>query len=137
MKETEEEYDCIKQKHNKSGSLEGDVFGNDSFRPIPLPCSPQFMNKKLNYINIKNNNTNKKYINNNDSNFTETIETKIEGNNSNKNSYNEKNINKNISICTHTSNILSLGKMTNKDIILFESKSKNSEDSEEKKEEEF
>ena len=48
------------------------------------------MNKKLNYINIKNNNTNKKYINNNDSNFTETIETKIEGNNSNKNLYNKK-----------------------------------------------
>ena len=48
------------------------------------------MNKKLNYINIKNNNTNEKYINNNASNFTKTIETKIEGNNSNKNSYNEK-----------------------------------------------
>ena len=131
--------------HENLNSLEEDEFRMDSFRPKPMPASPQFINNKIN----NNDNENKNPNNNNYSNFTETLNTKIEGDNLIKNtneSINDKNIHN--SIYNHNSNILSLGKLPNKDIINnefnnknniknSENERKNSEDSERRKEEDF
>ena len=89
----------------------------DSFRPKPMPDSPKFIdNKKNNDIEERRNeNENENKIGNNDNttNFTETLKTKIEGD---KNSSKIKPINeKDNNYYTHESNIISLGKMTNKD----------------------
>ena len=123
-------------KHDYLDSIEGEAFRMNSFKPIPIPGSPKFTNKvsinddKNNNINsnkIENNKDikydtieNNNNINNNEinniPNFTETIETKIEG---------EGDISKETPIIndqiynnllyTHNNNIISLGYMPNKD----------------------
>ena len=132
----DEETDLINELYNKSinhenlDSVEGEAFRMNSFRPNPIPGSPKFTQKISDNININNFNLNSNEtinIQNNNSNnnnnlpsFTETIETKIEGNLNTKNSIkiDDTNINKKDlynQIYTHNSNIISLGKMPNKE----------------------
>ena len=154
-----EENDIIDELYYRSKAenleqSEGELFRMGSFRPNPIPGSPKFSKKvsKSEEPIIKRNDKN---INNNNlTNFTETIKTKIEGdknNIQNKDAYNDK---KNIPIFTHDNNIVSLGKipslktstynsqLLNKKNNLIENKaieqkqSKSSED-EEKAEEDF
>ena len=113
--EKEEQNNSNKEKnyndHENLDSIEGDEFRMDSFRPKPIPSSPKFINDKIKY------NDNKKTDdeNTNCSNFTETLKTKIEGDNLIKNSFNDNNNNNN-PIYSQDSN-LSLGKISNKDNI--------------------
>ena len=121
----------------------------DSFRPKQEPNSPEFIKKEsdFNYINngipqqnknnFNNYNNNAIYISNN--NFSETIQTKIIGNNLNKKNQKQENnlitledkINGNKSISNHDNNIVSLGKE------IVDNFSKTSEELEKQKEEEF
>ena len=142
--EDKDEQEKNENSNNENlNNLEGEEFRMDSFRPKPTPDSPQFINNK-----IKNDEKELKNRNNNGyANFTETLKTKIEGNNLIKNtddSINDKNI-KN-SINNHNSNVLSLGKLPNSinketddNGIKKEEEyeGKNSEDSERQKEEDF
>ena len=106
-------------KHDYLDSVEGEAFRMNSFRPNPIPGSPKFSKR----VSVNNNNTNnnndinseEKKNNNNLQNFTETIETKIEGDISKENSINRQ-MYKN-ELYTHNNNIISLGKMPNKDNI--------------------
>jgi len=137
--ENEEQNDFRKSNKNEKDSIEGENLRIYSFRPNPIPVSPQFTkkisnNNNINNVEIKNNDLN---INNNLNNFTETIKTKIEEENSNKNEvYNSENNN--------YKNYITLGKMSNKDIlnnsdknnIIKENNNKNFEDEEEDEEEE-
>ena len=108
----------------KRNSGENENFLLNSFRPKPRTDSPTFLNN--NKINkIQNNNEIEKHINNaNDNNnvcqqFTETLQTKIEGIR-----INEKNTNKDKDIIySHdNNNFFSLGKMPNKDSIYSDKK---------------
>ena len=117
-----------------------------SFRPIPIPNSPEFPKKSTEYnnnhivkvINNKNGfNYNNKNINNN---FTETLETKIEGDNLNQNQ--EKlitldNIINGKKELEHNNNLASLGAFTIKGKENNDNNSKNSEEIEQQKEQEF
>ena len=122
--ENDEQNDLINElyesanKHENLDSIEGEGFRMNSFRPNPIPGSPKFSNQNsanndTNNLNINNNSNNNNLIN-----FTETLETKIEGDLSNKISLKE-DINKNDinPLYTHNNNLISLGKMPNKDSI--------------------
>ena len=126
----DEQNDLINELYNKSinhenlDSVEGEAFRMNSFRPNPIPGSPSFTRKTPDDININNFNLNSNEINNNPNNnnnnnnltsFTETIETKIEGNLNTKNSIKINKNDLNNQIYTHNSNIISLGKMPNKE----------------------
>ena len=116
----------VKSPNNENlDSYEGEGFRfMDSFKPKPIPGSPNFskrisVNNNINSFNLNSNNNisniNNNNNNNNLANFTETIETKIEGDlSSNKNLIKNNDLNKNY---THNSNIISLGKLPNKDSI--------------------
>ena len=133
------------QKHENTNSLEGEEFRMNSFRPKPAPDSPKFVND-----NENNKENEVKNENNNDcTNFTETLATKIEGDNLIKNSNNNNNDkNNNDSIYNHSSNVISLGQLPNKDNINNESINNNknnknenifnfNDDSDRQKEEDF
>ena len=122
--ENDEQNDLINElyvsnnKHENTDSNDGEAFRMNSFRPNPIPGSPKFTNtNQIDNDNINNSDTNNN-INNNIMNFTETIETKIEGDASNKNTVKEE-INKNEinSILTHNKNIISLGKINPSDSV--------------------
>ena len=153
--ENEEQNDLINElysnksiKHENLDSIEGEGFRMNSFRPNPVPGSPKFTKREtLNNNEIKNT---EDINNNNLNNFTETIETKIEGESPDINLEKENPINKNDfnPIYTHSSNIISLGNLPNKEnIITSESIEKmkndrnkieeNSKNEEEKEEEAF
>ena len=135
--------------HNdKKESLElpgSEEFRMGSFRPKPIPGSPKFSNRTIKdeetIVEKKEQNTNN---NNNLTNFTETIETKIEGDKNNL--HNEtKIINPNINIYSHNNNIISLGKIpikesnniNDKDKKVSEVIQKKSSEDEDKAEEDF
>ena len=119
----------------------------NSFRPKPIPNSPEFPKKSTEYnnnhivkeINNKNrfNYNNNKNINNN--NFTETLETKIEGDNLNQNQEKlitlDNIINGNKEL--EHNNFASLGTFTIKEKENNDNNSKNSEEIEKQKEQEF
>ena len=89
----------------------------NSFRPNPIQGSPKFTKREtLNSTSLKNTDN---FNNNSINNFTETIETKIEGESPDINTFKENSIktNKNNQIYTHSSNIISLGKLPNKENI--------------------
>ena len=130
-KEDDEQNDLINELYRKSSKnenldpIEGEEFRKISFRPKPIPGSPNFTkrisDKNLiinNNFNLNNNEVNNNIgINNNNlSNFTETIETKIEGDVTNKNAIKENEVNKNDLEHEYShKNIISLGKLPNKD----------------------
>ena len=121
--ENEEQNDLINELYNKSikhenlDSIEGEGFRMNSFRPNPIQGSPKFTKREtLNSTSLKNTDN---FNNNSINNFTETIETKIEGESPDINTFKENSIktNKNNQIYTHSSNIISLGKLPNKENI--------------------
>jgi len=152
IEEKNENDDSINKNNEFFENLDEEDNGIDSFRPKQEQKSPEFINKNFSIYN-KNANSNssinnkKNIINNscnNMNNFTETIKTKIEGDLSIKdsiriNSINEK-FNNNLQY-THNPNIISLGKISNKEsdsaIPKNNNDRKSSDDTEEQKEEEF
>ena len=105
--EANEENDLINELYTKKSENleigEGEGFGKYSFRPDPIPISPKFnekipKNNPKNLITLDDILTNDDKINNknnnNLNNFSETIETKIEGDISNENSTEINPINK-------------------------------------------
>ena len=115
-----EENDIINELYNKSkidnlDQPEGvELFRMGSFRPNPVPGSPKFSknapnNETLNEKEDKQNNTNNE--NKNLENFTETIETKIEGDKLHLQNQEKSQVNNIIPIYTHDNNIISLGKI--------------------------
>ena len=105
-----------------------------SFKPNPVPLSPKFSkntnNNNMNLITLNDMITYKNPINNlmnNNSlkNFTETIETKIEGDMKNSIKENQNNINPTY---THNDKIISLGKISEENKNIYD---------EEREEEEF
>ena len=83
-----------------------------SFRPKPIPGSPKFSKKisKSDEAKVENKeekDNNEKNPNYNLNNFTETIETTIEGDKVQT----KESINKNIPVYTHNNLIISLGKI--------------------------
>ena len=127
--EDNEQNDLINELYRKSSKnenleiIEGEELRKMSFRPKPIPGSPNFKKKISdknliinNNFNLNNNEINNNINNNNLSNFTETIETKIEGDITNKNLIIENEVNKNdINPENSHKNIISLGKLPNKD----------------------
>ena len=123
--ENDEQNDLINElyvsnnnRHEIFDSNDGEAFRMNSFRPNPIPGSPKFTNTNQNDDdNINNSDTNNN-VNNNIMNFTETIQTKIEGDASNKNTVKEE-INKEEinSILAHNKNIISLGKINPSDSV--------------------
>ena len=123
--ENDEQNDLINElyvsnnnRHEIFDSNDGEAFRMNSFRPNPIPGSPKFSNTNQNDDdNINNSDTNNN-VNNNIMNFTETIQTKIEGDASNKNTVKEE-INKEEinSILAHNKNIISLGKINPSDSV--------------------
>ena len=115
--EKEEENNLINELYdkNKTENLEQTDFENfrmGSFRPKPIPGSPKFSKRisKANEPKIENKEkkeNKEKNSNYNLNNFTETIETTIEGD---KVPIKESN-NKNIPIYTHDNTFISLGKI--------------------------
>ena len=152
-----EENDIINELYNKSkidnlDQPEGvELFRMGSFRPNPVPGSPKFSknapnNETLNEKEDKQNNTNNE--NKNLENFTETIETKIEGDKLNVQNQEKSQVNNIIPIYTHDNNIISLGKIpsvkgnysNNNEILnqkVKEETQKKSNENEEKAEEDF
>jgi len=116
---TNEENDLINELYNKPKTdnfeqPEVELFRMGSFRPNPVPGSPKFSkriskNEELLIEKIDKNNNNN--VNNNLDNFTETIETKIEGDKHNAQNPEKNQANKTIPIYTHNNDIISLGKI--------------------------
>ena len=151
--EQKEENEIIDELYNKTKTeieqSEGELFRMGSFRPNPIPGSPKFSKRisKNEESKISNQTTNKE---NNLTNFTETIETKIE---EDKNNFQNNEVNNYNPSYTHENNIVSLGKMpsfkinnnnenfnkiidTNKKVIEVH-QDKSNEEEEEKAEEDF
>ena len=150
IEEKNENDDSINKNNEYFENLEEEDNGIDSFRPKQEQKSPEFINKNFSIYN-KNTNSNinnkKNVINNscnNMNNFTETIKTKIEGDLSIKNSIRINSINEKFNNnfqYTHNPNIISLGKISNKESDSAIQKNNNdrktSDESEEQKEQEF
>ena len=140
---------------NKTENIEQIDFENfrmGSFRPKPIPGSPKFSKRisKSDEAKVENKekkDNNEKNPNYNLNNFTETIETTIEGDKVQT----KESINKNIPVYTHNNLIISLGKIPIKESInnnnneLLNKQNKNSKEenqhknseNEEKAEEDF
>ena len=109
------EDELINELYNKSklenlDQPEVELFRMGSFRPEPIPGSPKF-SKRISKNEEESNNKEKKIPpNNNLINFTETIETTIEGNPSNKSATIPNNSNNPNPVYTHNNTIMSLGK---------------------------
>ena len=152
IEEKNENDDSINKNNEYFENLDEEDNGIDSFRPKQEQKSPEFINKNFSVYN-KNTNSNsninnkKNIINNNNNNmnnFTETIKTKIEGDLSIKNSIKINSINEKFNNnfqYTHNPNIISLGKISNKEsdsaIPKNNNDKKTSDDTEEQKEQEF
>ena len=149
-KNENENDDSIKNNEYFENLDEEEDNGIDSFRPKQEQKSPEFINKKFSiYNNGTNSNINNKKDNpinnfNNMNNFTETLKTKIEGDLSIKNSIRMNSINEKFNNnlqYTHNPNIISLGKISNKEsdsaIPKNNNERKTSDESEEQKEQEF
>lgn len=150
IEEKNENDDSINKNNQYFEALDEEDNGIDSFRPKQEQKSPEFINKKFSIYNNSTNssiNNKKNNINNmcnNMNNFTETIKTKIEGDLSIKNSIRINSINEKFNNnyqYTHNSNIISLGKISNKELDSTIPKNNNdrktSDDTEEQKEQEF
>ena len=106
---------------NKTENIEQIDFENfrmGSFRPKPIPGSPKFSKRisKSDEAKVENKekkDNNEKNPNYNLNNFTETIETTIEGDKVQT----KESINKNIPVYTHNNLIISLGKIPIKESI--------------------
>ena len=109
------EDDLINELYNKSKienleQPEVELFRMGSFRPNPIPGSPKFSKNNDEKNNKKEKEEQIPLNNHNLVNFTETIETTIEGDNSGKNS--KTPINKPLDpMLTHNKTIISLGKI--------------------------
>lgn len=141
----------LNSNNNSSNNLEGENFTKISFKKNLVPNSPEFNKKNSDYskqgdkassndkINPKTNNN---YINNNSNNITEKLEAKIEGNN--KNQKEEKLItldniiNSGDNIESHDQDgIMSFVNMNNINKDNEDNISKNSDEIERQKEEDF
>ena len=155
--EKEDENNLINELYekNKTENIEQIDFENfrmGSFRPKPIPGSPKFSKRisKSDEAKVENKeekDNNEKNPNYNLNNFTETIETTIEGDKVQT----KESINKNIPVYTHNNLIISLGKIPIKESInnnnneLLNKQNKNSKEenqhknseNEEKAEEDF
>ena len=127
QEKNDEETDIINELYNKNKNQnleqsEGEPFRMGSFRPNPIPGSPKFskrISKNVEESLIKNEdkNTSNNISNNNNNltNFTEKIETKIEGDKIIPNKE-ENSVNNYIPKFTHDNDIVSLGKISKKEI---------------------
>ena len=121
--EKEDENNLINELYekNKTENIEQIDFENfrmGSFRPKPIPGSPKFSKRisKSDEAKVENKekkDNNEKNPNYNLNNFTETIETTIEGDKVQT----KESINKNIPVYTHNNLIISLGKIPIKESI--------------------
>ena len=113
-----EENNLINELYDKNKSenidhSEIELFRMGSFRPNPVPSSPKF-SERISKSNKQIIDKEEKEINNNLTNFTETIETTIEGDKvQTKESINKYIIPK----YTHNNTIISLGKIPTKELI--------------------
>ena len=118
--EINEENDLINELYEKNKTenidhSEIELFRMGSFRPNPVPSSPKFSERisKSNEPIIEKEGKEDKEANNNLTNFTETIETTIEGDKAQT----KESINKYIPKYTHNNTIISLGKIPSKELI--------------------
>ena len=141
-----------KNMNNNNNSNKSELELKNTFRPIPIPNSPEFPKKSTLYNDNQNkkDKNNKKAFNNNynnnnniNNNFTETLKTKIEGVNINQNQEKlitlDNIINGNKTELEHN-NFVSLGPLYSKEKENNDNNSNNSKTSEEiekQKEEEF
>ena len=107
-----------KNKTENIDQIDFENFRMGSFRPKPIPGSPKFSKRisKSDEAKVENKekkDNNEKNPNYNLNNFTETIETTIEGDKVQT----KESINKNIPVYTHNNLIISLGKIPIKESI--------------------
>ena len=121
--EKEDENNLINELYEKNKTenidqIDFENFRMGSFRPKPIPGSPKFSKRisKSDEAKVENKekkDNNEKNPNYNLNNFTETIETTIEGDKVQT----KESINKNIPVYTHNNLIISLGKIPIKESI--------------------
>ena len=116
QEQKDEENDIINEMYNNKKTENNDqpeieLFRSGSFRPKPIPGSPKFSkNSSQNNEIIADNN--EKKTNSNLVNFTETIETTIEGDKVQNKEMTPNNQNNRLNlIYTHNNNFISLGKI--------------------------